>query len=44
VSHPSEWPYLGAVVPGYPFLHPLGEDFWEHFWKVYQEKREAMPA
>jgi hypothetical protein len=31
-------------VPGYPFLHPLGEDFWESFWKIYMEKREAMPV
>lgn len=44
VSHPREWPYLGSVVPAYPFLHPLGEDFWEQFWKIYQEQREAMPA
>ena len=44
VAHPSDWPHLGAVVPGYPFLHPLGEDFWELFWKIYMEKREPMPA
>jgi len=44
VNHPREWPYLGALVPGYPFLHPLESDFWEQFWKIYQEKREAMPA
>lgn len=44
VSHPREWPYLGSVVPAYLFLHPLGEDFWEQFSKIYQEQREAMPA
>ena len=44
VKHPREWPHLGAVVPGYPFLHPLGEDFWELFWKIYMEKREPMPS
>ena len=43
VNHPREWPHLGAVVPGYPFQHPLAEDFWESFWKIYMEKREAMP-
>ena len=23
VEHPRDWPHLGAMVPGYPFLHPL---------------------
>ena len=40
VVHPRDWPYLGAVVPGYPFLHPLAEDFWERFWKLYMKQRE----
>jgi putative transposase len=44
VSHSRDWPHLGAVVPGYPFLHPLKEDFWEQFWKIYQAQREAMPS
>jgi hypothetical protein len=35
---------LGAVVPGFPFLHPLAEDFWEHFWKIYTEQREPNPV
>lgn len=43
VNHPRDWPYFGAVVPGYPFLHPLGEDFWEQFWKLYQQTREEAP-
>lgn len=43
-NHPSEWPYLAAMVPGYPFLHPLHEDFWEQFWKLYMQKREPTPA
>jgi putative transposase len=38
------WPHLGAVVPGYPFLHPLTEDFWEQFWKLYQQRQEQMLA
>jgi len=44
VEHPRDWPHWGAVVPGYPFLHPLAEDFWELFWKLYTEKREARPT
>ena len=43
VGHPKDWPYLGAMVPGYPFLHPLAEDFWEVFWKLYEQNREPVP-
>jgi hypothetical protein len=43
VGHPRDWPCLGAIVPGYPFLHPLSEDFWPLFWKLYQAKRESAP-
>jgi putative transposase len=44
VKHPSQWPYLGAVVPGHPFLHPLAKEFWEQFWKLYEQRREPLPA
>jgi len=43
VDHPRDWRSLGAVVPGYPFLHPLAEDFWELFWKFYEQHREPTP-
>jgi REP element-mobilizing transposase RayT len=43
-EHPVDWPHLGAVVPCYPFLHPLDGDFWEQFWKLYQQQREDPPA
>jgi hypothetical protein len=35
VQQPRAWPYLGAVIPGYPALHPLAENFWPLFWKLY---------
>ena len=35
VQQPSDWPFCGAVVPGYPSLHPLAADFWPVFWKLY---------
>jgi REP element-mobilizing transposase RayT len=35
VKHPKNWPFAGAVVPGYPELHPLDENFWPKFWKLY---------
>jgi REP element-mobilizing transposase RayT len=43
-NHPRNWPHLGAVVPGHPFLHPLDEDFWELFWKIYMQERKEMPT
>ena len=43
VTKGHDWPFLGAVVPGYPTLHPLAEDFWETFWKLYVSEREAEP-
>jgi REP element-mobilizing transposase RayT len=43
VQREQDWPFLGAVVPGYPTLHPLLEGFWERFWKLYVREREAEP-
>ena len=40
VKAPGDWPYLGAVVPGYPRLEPFGEDYWPWFWKHYYSVRE----
>jgi hypothetical protein len=31
----DQWPFCGAIVPGYPTLHPLQPDFWPKFWKLY---------
>ena len=33
------WPFSGAVIPGYPALHPLEKDFWPFFWKLYIASR-----
>lgn len=35
-----EWPYLGAVVCGYPVLDPRDAEFWDEFWKLYYLKLE----
>ena len=32
-----EWPWLGAIVPGYPTLHPLRDDFWPKYWQLYAQ-------
>ena len=39
VKHPRDWAFLGAMVPGYPKLHPLDHDFWPKFWKLYMHAR-----
>jgi len=31
VKRPKDWPFAGTVVPGYPELHPLEENFWPKF-------------
>ncbi len=35
MTKPNDWPYSGAVVPGYPTLHPLQSGYWPKFWKIY---------
>ena len=41
VKAPGDWPYLGAVVPGYPRLNPFDGDYWPWLWKHYYAVREA---
>ena len=40
VAKPEDWNFNGAIVPGYPTLHPLGEYFWEKFWKLYAQAHQ----
>jgi hypothetical protein len=40
VPQARDWPWLGAVIAGYPDVHPLNEDFWPLFWKLYGQHRE----
>ena len=39
VKRPEQWAFTGAVVPGYPTLHPLNAEFWPTFWKIYFKAR-----
>jgi len=39
IPRDENWPFCGAVVPGYPTLHPLRDDFWPKFWKLYFAQR-----
>ncbi len=31
----ADWPFLGAMVAGYPELDPRAVDYWEKFWKIH---------
>ena len=34
------WPFTGCVIPGYPKLNPLAEDYWSKFWKIFAKLRQ----
>ena len=38
-----EWKFSGSMLPGYPDLHPLQDDYWQLFWKLYAQQRESAP-
>jgi REP element-mobilizing transposase RayT len=31
----QDYPYSGAILPGYPDVDPRRSDFWDVFWKIY---------
>ena len=37
VAEAADWPYQGALVPGYPLMSPFEAGYWERFWKIYGE-------
>ena len=41
-----EWPYLGAMIMGYPNLDPRAEEFWTDIWKIHNRlvDRETNPC
>jgi hypothetical protein len=41
VKETEIWPYGGAIIPGYPTLSPLQDDFWPLFWKLFQQQRSS---
>ncbi len=38
-----QWPYAGAIIPGYPDLDPRHIDFWETYWRIHNRLLE-FPA
>jgi REP element-mobilizing transposase RayT len=41
VGENETWRFCGAVIPGYPALHPKEENFWPLFWKLYVASRSV---
>jgi putative transposase len=41
VKDEKDWAFSGAIVPGYPAIHPLDNGFWELFWKLYAAIRRG---
>ncbi len=35
VHDSKEWPYRGAIIPGYPDLRFGSDEFWDHFWRAH---------
>jgi len=40
VKTPEAWPFLGAMIPGYPRANPFDIDYWPWFWRHYYAVRE----
>jgi REP element-mobilizing transposase RayT len=40
VKETEIWPHAGAIIPGYPKLHPGQDDFWPKFWKLFHQQRQ----
>ena len=34
------WPYNGCIIPGYPKLNPLDEDYWSKIWRIFAKLRQ----
>lgn len=40
VESVQDWPFTGCILPGYPKLNPLDDDFWPKFWRLYGKLRQ----
>lgn len=41
IADAREWLFTGCIVAAYPNLHPLQENFWDLFWRIYDSAVEA---
>ena len=40
VTHSSDYPYWGTLVPGYPHFDPRKDNFWKSLWLTYNKLQE----
>ena len=40
IGEKENWPFMGSVIPGYPKLDPLNEDYWSKFWRIFDKLRQ----
>ncbi len=40
VSKREAWRFTGCIIPGYPKLNPLADDYWSKFWRVFAKLRQ----
>ena len=40
ISETETWPFTGCMVPGYPKLNPIEDDFWPKFWRIFAKLRQ----
>jgi hypothetical protein len=40
----EEWLYAGCILPGYPKMKPMDDDFWAKFWRIYVKCRQPDSA
>ncbi len=44
VKRREEYPFGGAVVPGYPRWHPCDARFWHRFWAFYAKSKDLAAS
>jgi putative transposase len=40
IGETKTWPFTGCLIPGYPQLNPLAEDYWSKFWRIFAKLRQ----
>ena len=39
-ARPRDWPFTGCIIPGYPKLDLLSDDYWPKFWRIIAKLRQ----
>ncbi|HWC60242.1 MAG TPA: hypothetical protein VHC44_11160 [Verrucomicrobiae bacterium] len=41
IPETKAWQFTGCIIPGYPRLNPLEDDFWSKFWRIFGKLRQS---